>query len=313
MSVPSQPSTRAWAIAASSAGFDSGYSERRQHEPVLRRRPRTRPAPCPPAASAGVALHQVLVDVGAGVALVAVGDDELLRGFAACGEPPLGAGREPGAAAAADLGLLHLLSSSSGPSSVSARRSPDQSPGAVSTGSCSRLRHSGSGGGASWRSSRDARRPRRRRRRSSRRRAPPARSGRSPGRRSRRGDSEPSRAALAERRGRAPRSICVDVRVAGRREAGGAGADADVARAARTEQIVVERRDAVDRGLGQPRHLRRAPAVLVGHLAVVLHRVLQDLERGRRIHCVMTANQLNEVLRHISPWRRGSTALNQLV
>jgi len=54
-------------------------------------------------------LHQVLVDVGAGVALVAVSDDELLIARGALGELPLGAGREAGAAAAADLGRLDLF------------------------------------------------------------------------------------------------------------------------------------------------------------------------------------------------------------
>ena len=50
-----------------------------------------------------VALHQHLVDVGAGVALVAVGDDELLVALGAARELPLGAGGEAGAAAAAHV------------------------------------------------------------------------------------------------------------------------------------------------------------------------------------------------------------------
>ena len=48
-----------------------------------------------------VALHQDLVDVGAGVALVAVGDDELLVAVGRARELPLLPGREAGAAAAA--------------------------------------------------------------------------------------------------------------------------------------------------------------------------------------------------------------------
>ena len=44
---------------------------------MARRRPRSPRAPCPRAAASGLRLHQQLVDVGAGVALVAVGDDEL--------------------------------------------------------------------------------------------------------------------------------------------------------------------------------------------------------------------------------------------
>ncbi len=54
-----------------------------------------------------VLLHQVLVDVGARVALVAVHDDELLARVLAR-EVPLEPGREAGAAAAAQVRRLHL-------------------------------------------------------------------------------------------------------------------------------------------------------------------------------------------------------------
>ena len=56
----------------------------------------------------GVALHQQLVDVRARVALVAVDHDHPVGVARLCGELPLGAGREAGAAAAAHVGLLHL-------------------------------------------------------------------------------------------------------------------------------------------------------------------------------------------------------------
>ena len=52
--------------------------------------------------------HQVLVDVGAGVALIAVGDDVLLFPGRVAGELPLVAGREGGAAAATQVGGLRF-------------------------------------------------------------------------------------------------------------------------------------------------------------------------------------------------------------
>ena len=105
-----------------------------------------------------------------------------------------------------------------------------------------------------------------------------ARSGRTPGR--------PSRRARATRR-RGARPSCmpepvaqrVDVRVAGRGEAGGAGAHPNVARVRGARQVVVEGRDAVDRRLGQPRRRGRRAPILVGDLAVILHRRLEHVER----------------------------------
>ncbi len=54
-------------------------------------------------------LHQVLVDVGAGVALVAVDHDQLLVALGVAGERPLLPGGEAGAAAAAQVGLRDLV------------------------------------------------------------------------------------------------------------------------------------------------------------------------------------------------------------
>ena len=77
-----------------------------------------------------VALHQVLVDVGARVALVAVGDDELLLARARRARTPTCPGREARAPAAAHGRLLDLRQQASrAPCRSSARRSPDQSPG----------------------------------------------------------------------------------------------------------------------------------------------------------------------------------------
>ena len=88
----------------------------------------------------------------------------------------------------------------------------------------------------------------------------------------------------------------VDVLIAGGREARSPGAHADVARAARLEQVVVEGRDAVDGALGQAGALGGLAAVGVGDLSVALQRVLQHLERGRRRLAVMAANELDQVL-----------------
>ncbi len=54
-------------------------------------------------------LHQVFIDVRAGVALIAVGDDELVLARGVARELPLRARRESGAAPTADSGLLDLL------------------------------------------------------------------------------------------------------------------------------------------------------------------------------------------------------------
>ena len=64
--------------------------------------------------------------------------------------------------------------------------------------------------------------------------------------------------------------------------AGGAGADADVALAARLGEVVVEARDAVDGRLGQARGLGRGAAVVVGDLPVLVDRLLEDVDRRRR-------------------------------
>ena len=87
----------------------------------------------------------------------------------------------------------------------------------------------------------------------------------------------------------------VDVRVAGRGEARRAGADADVARAARDHEVVVERRDPVDRRLRQPRRGRRRAPIVVGDLAVVLDRGLEDLDRGGCAHGMGAAHELDQV------------------
>ena len=187
---------------------------------------------------------------------------------AARANPHFAPGGEAGAAAAADLGRLHLLQQLPRESaSRSTRRRPDQSPGRVSTGSSSssstspaprRRAHAPASTRATTPGPASTTSPSRTARR---------RCGRSRGRRSRR--ARPSRRrALAELQPER-RAQLVDVRVAGRGEAGGPGADAHVARAARLQQVVVEGRDAVDGGLGQAGALGGLAAVLVGDLAAL--------------------------------------------
>jgi hypothetical protein len=69
--------------------------------------------------------------------------------------------------------------------------------------------------------------------------------------------------------------------------------------AARREQVVVERRDAVDRRLRQPGARGRVADVVVGQLAVAVDRVLEQRERCRRVVSVVAADQLDEVLRQM--------------
>ena len=204
----------------------------------------------------GVPLHQVLVDVGAGVALVAVDDDELLLGRGSRrANSHFEPGGEAGAAAAAQVRRLHLLAAAApGVSSASARRRPDQSPGRVSTGSSRTLRHSGSRGrlGRARQHALERARARVDRRR---RRGRTGSSGRSRGRRSRRARPRRRRSARPSRTPR-PASSSRDVLVEVGRPAGRAGADADVPLAARLAQVVVVGGDAVDGGLRQARDLR---------------------------------------------------------
>ncbi len=56
-----------------------------------------------------IALDLVAVHVGAGIAFVGIADDELLVGDGLAQELPLAAGKEPGAAAPAQLRGLDLL------------------------------------------------------------------------------------------------------------------------------------------------------------------------------------------------------------
>ena len=92
-----------------------------------------------------------------------------------------------------------------------------------------------------------------------------------------------------------------DVLVAAGGEAGGAGADPDVAAAPRLQQVVVEGRDAVDGGLGEPGELGGALAVLVGDLARAVHRPLEDVECGGGLLGVVAADQLYEVAAQLRP------------
>ncbi len=75
-------------------------------------------------------------------------------------------------------------------------------------------------------------------------------------------------------------------------------ADADVPHAARLQEVVVERRDAVDGRLRKARELGRTTHVLGSHFAVVRHRLLQHVERGpgnRRAR--VSRDELDQVVR----------------
>ena len=204
---------------------------------------------------------------------------------------------------------LTSSSSSSGVSSFSACPSPDQSPSRISTGSSKMLCHSGSG--AAWaplfrtRSIASA----------------PA-SITSPSRTAGEEWQKPRQIVSASENSpsseRSPRLMPVacgelgDVLIAGCREAGRSGADTHVTLAAGLDQVVVERRDAVHRRLGQA-GLRGGPAaVLVGDLAVVVDGRLEDLERGRRIDAVVSADEFDEVARHGSAEYGGSQVFVQV-
>jgi hypothetical protein len=261
MSSPSHPSACACSIAASSAGLDSGYSDRVR-----------------------VALHQVLVDVGARVPLVAVGDDELLLALGGPREPPLRARREPGAAATADLGGFDLLQELL---RAELNERPPQTRPVPRTGHHRLIEQ-----------------------------AVPLRLGRRPGAagdRARdhvgagvdhrpvanrgRGVTEPQAHRLSQRDGAIgalgskpeaqPLAHRIDVPAAGRRPARRPGAHPHMACTSRREKIVIERRDAIHRRLRQPGDLGRAPAILIGHLGVIIDRRLEHVQRRRRPHRMM--------------------------
>ena len=124
MSSPSQPSSRAFAAAASSAGLRERVLGAAQHEAV-RGADRVAGERQALDQQLGASLHQVLVDEGAGVALVAVGDDELLLALRGAREPPLerrrGSRRRRVRARSA---ALTSSSSCSGVCSASARARP---------------------------------------------------------------------------------------------------------------------------------------------------------------------------------------------
>jgi hypothetical protein len=245
------------------------------------------------------ALHQVLVDVGAGVALVAVGDDELLRPLGFRGEAPLRPGREAGAAAAAHLGGLDLGQQRLAPERL--ERPPQAGPVVgVATPGEDRLgqdalpfglrRGAGRPGDGAVEHPRpgvdDVAHPDRRR---------GVAEAQADGLRQR------HRAVLGALAGGDPEpgAHLLDRGVAGGGEAGGPGADADVALATRRQQVVVEGGDAVHGRLRQPRQLGRPLAVGVGQFAVVVHRLLQHLEGRGRLDRVVTADQLDKIPGHL--------------
>ena len=175
----------------------------------------------------GVLLHQVLVDVGARVALVAVGDDELLLARGAARELPLLPAGKPAPPRPRTSAALTSASSSSELSSRDARAAdPTSPPARVSTGSSSTLDQTGSRAACSAPASTRSTTP-----------GPasitsPSRIAGEEWQKPRQtvsaSETEPSSRRSPSSRPR-PLADLVDVRVGRRGEAGGPGADADVA------------------------------------------------------------------------------------
>ena len=235
----------------------------------------------PSSSSVGVALHQELVDVGAGIALVAVDDDHLLGVL----------GRGSRTPTCAPPGSRRRRGRARWPSSTSSSSSSGRSSRARGAGPTSRpaqqhrlVEHAArtAGSGAS------------RRRPAATRSTTPAPGvdqvavadrgrpcGRSRGRRSRRARRSPSSLRSPRLRPSAALDLA-DVLAEVGRPAGGAGADPDVAAPARLQQVVVEGRDAVDGRLGQARGRAPRRGVVVGDLAALTHRGAEQLDdRGR--------------------------------
>ena len=278
-------------------GLESGYSERHEDEAVLGADRVAREGQALEQ-QLRVALHQVLVDVGARVALVAVGDDELLVALGGARRSAhLVPGREAGAAAAADARPPRPRRAAP---RGRARRARAAGPTSRRGGS-GPARGGGSPlglGGVAARAGEDALDDARARRRST---SPTRTAGeewQKPRQTVSARETAPSVAALAERRGRARRGARRRARRRWRRSRRcrcrrGRGARR-AARAGRRRRWRRRRR--------RPRAGRRArrrAAVVVGDLAAGVHRLLQHLERGRRLLRVVAADQLDESSRHV--------------
>ena len=191
---------------------------------------------------------------------------------------------------------LTASSSASGGTASSARRSPDQSPGRVSTGSSSTLASTRLGRGRRGAGEQPLDRAgagvdhvavAHGRARVAVAEADGLGRARPTGPRARSPSARPSASRDRRRRARrrSPRSTpCRCTRARGA--------------PARREQVVVERRDAVDRRLGQARALRGDPPVVVGDLSASIHRLFEHVERGGRSLLVVAADQLHQIPRH---------------
>ena len=294
MSVPRWPSARACSTASLSIGSERGILGADEHDPV----------PGPHCSGRqrhaleqqlGALLHQVLVDVGARVALVAVDHDRLVGARRLGRELPLAARREPGAAAPADLGFLDLGEELFGAQLAeraleSGPVAPAQQHGLLEHGRALRLRclaqlarhrplgsaltgvhqptlaHGGAGV-AEAQADRMAQ-----------------------------GDLLVVR-ALAQAQ---PETLLHLAHVVTEvtRPAGGARADAHMTPAARLQQVVVEGRDPVDRGLGQTRDRGGHAPVLVHDLAALVDRLLEHGQGRGRCLSLARAEHLDQIERH---------------
>ena len=252
----------------------------------------------------GAALHQVLVDVRAGVALVPVRDDEAPLPGGRAGQAPLLRRGEPRAAAPAEVGLGDLREEllRVEPRQHVRQRRPVAWRGQGGLGQeAARRGLLGVPCGAGQHALDDAR----------------ARVDHIAVADGGRAVAEAQADGFGERDGAVGRALArrepeavlqlVLVGAAGRREARRPRADAHVPAPARGAQVVVERRDAVHRGLREAGGRRRGAHVVVRELAALAHGSAEQLDDGRRAGRCAAAHELNEVAAHGAPSLPGST------
>ena len=280
MSSPSRPAARAASIAASSAGLRARVLRAHEHDALASRRPRSPRAPCPRAGAPGCAPSGACRCTSrdrprrrcATMKRRSAGAARVKRHFCAAGNqaPP----RPHRSASATCSRNCSGVQATRGRAAAPTSRPPRSAP--ARAGGCARRAPPASRvAPASTRST-----------------TPGPASITSPSRTAgalwqkprqtvSASETEPSAARSPSARP-SPASKLVLVRAAGRGEARGPRADAHVAAPARGEQVVVERRDAVDGRLGQARRLGGRADVVVRELAALAHGSAQQLDDGRR-------------------------------